>query len=201
MKINSYSSTGKKLETAVFPKALEGSNNLPLLAQALRVYLWREHPGLSKTKTRGEVSLTTKKWFKQKGTGNARHGAKSAPIFVGGGTAHGPKGIKRTLSLSKNMKQKALKTALTLKAKENEIVFVSGIEKWKKTKEAGEFLKKVSQGKKVLFALSEKNTGAFRFIRNVKNVQIKQFADLNAKDVFLSGILVVDKEAVKKEKK
>src|SRR3989344_2289439 len=63
-----------------------------LLAQAVRVYLSNQRKGGAKTKTRGMVSLTTAKMYKQKGTGRPRHGSSSAPIFVAGGEAHGPQG-------------------------------------------------------------------------------------------------------------
>lgn len=66
--------------------------NQALLAQAVQIYLARARQASAKVKTRSEVNRTKKKWFKQKGTGNARHGARTAGIFVGGGVAHGPNG-------------------------------------------------------------------------------------------------------------
>src|SRR3989344_5966768 len=98
LKVNLYDSAGKKKEGLSLPKEFEVKPNFRLLAQAYHVYEDRTHLGLAKAKTRGEVRISTKKIYKQKGTGGARHGAKSAPIFVGGGVAHGPKGIKRKLA-------------------------------------------------------------------------------------------------------
>src|SRR3990167_4620035 len=95
-KADTYSSKGTKQEGVNLPKALFGEKqNDKLLAQAIHVYRDRQHLGNSKVKTRGEVTATTRKWYRQKGTGRARHGAVSAPLFVGGGVAHGPKGINR----------------------------------------------------------------------------------------------------------
>ena len=113
--------------------------NKILLTQAIRVYTARRHPGLSKVKTRGEVIASTRKIYRQKGTGQARHGAISAPIFVGGGVAHGPKGVKRQLSLPKKMRRKALSIALSVKAKEGNLLVVEGISKLKKNKRGSQF--------------------------------------------------------------
>jgi len=77
------------------PKGFDLKKAEKLLVQIVRVFEDRTHFGLNKVKTRSEVNKTRKKLYKQKGTGGARHGAKSAHIFVGGGVAHGPKGEKR----------------------------------------------------------------------------------------------------------
>lgn len=114
----------KKVQTTSLPDLsvfnLEVSPSL--LAQAIYVYQENSHVGMSKVKTRGEVEYTKKKVYKQKGTGNARHGAKSAPIFVGGGVVFGPRGLKlATKSLNKKMKIKALFGALSLYKKEDRL--------------------------------------------------------------------------------
>lgn len=117
----------KKLTTTSQPSLdlfnLEVSPSL--LAQAIYVYQENSHVGTSKVKTRGEINLTKKKVYKQKGTGNARHGSKSAPIYVGGGVVFGPRGMKlATKSLNKKMKNKALAGSLTLYRKEERLALV-----------------------------------------------------------------------------
>src|SRR3990172_4724030 len=112
--------------------------------------------------------------YRQKGTGRARHGAKSAPIFVGGGVAHGPKGIKRELSLPKKMVQKALHVSLALKAKDKKIVVVTGLKTLQKTKEAKKLINKLQlvegkPDKKIMIALSQANSGQRRFFKNIGN--------------------------------
>ena len=207
MKANVYSIKGVKLDTIDLPKEFNQKENTKLLAQAMHVYQARKHPGLSKVKTRGEVALTTQKAYRQKGTGRARHGAKSAPIFVGGGVAHGPKGIKRQLYLSKKIKKSALSSALSLKAKEGEVAVVSGISNLKKTKEAASLIQKVAKitkskkDQKFTFALSEKNLGAKLALRNLKNATFIRFNDLNAHKVYFGGTLLIDKEAFEVGKK
>ncbi|MFH1970929.1 MAG: 50S ribosomal protein L4, partial [Patescibacteria group bacterium] len=133
LKINQYSAKGIKTSDFSLPKEMEVKENLNLLAQSVRVSESKTHPGLSKVKTRSEINRTTKKWYKQKGTGRARHGARSAPIFVGGGVSHGPTGIKRNLNLSKNMAKKSLFIAITLKVKKERVLVVSSISTLKKT--------------------------------------------------------------------
>ncbi len=115
-----------------------------LIAQAIYVYQANSHRGISKTKTRGEVSATTKKIYKQKGTGNARHGAKSAPIYVGGGVVFGPQGIVTPLkSLNKKMRLKALAGLLTTYKKEERLSLIDATEiKSLSTKSADKLLPK-----------------------------------------------------------
>ena len=141
-KLNVYTSKGVKKAPVSFPKVFQEKENLVLLAQAIRVYEWKKHPGLSKVKTRGEVVASTRKIYRQKGTGRARHGAKSAPIFVGGGKAHGPRGVKRKLAFPRKMRQRALKIALTMKAKDRAMIVIEEISSLKKTKEAQQLLNK-----------------------------------------------------------
>ena len=202
IKVSTYSSTGTKGTDTTLPKRYETPVNDVLLAQALRVYEWRSHTGLSKTKSRGEINLTKSKWYRQKGTGRARHGAKSAPIFVGGSKAHGPKGVKRQLSLNKDMRVKSLNVALSLKAKDKDVVIVSGISNVKKTKEAQILINKISdkhKGKKkirVTFVLSEENRPVQLALRNLKDVGVLYARNLNAYDVYFGGLLIVDKDAL-----
>ena len=147
-KVNAYSVKGIKKQDVSLPRGFVEKENPALLAQAIKVYESRSHFGLSKTKTRGEVTASTRKIYRQKGTGRARHGALSAPIFVGGGKAHGPKGEKRELSLPKKMRRKVLKIALGLKVRNDDLVIIDGISALKKTKEAQTLVDKVLKSKK-----------------------------------------------------
>jgi large subunit ribosomal protein L4 len=200
-KLNVYTAKGVKKSPVSFPKAFQEKENPVLLAQAIRVYEWRKHPGLSKVKTRGEIVASTRKIYRQKGTGRARHGAKSAPIFVGGGKAHGPRGVKRKLAFPRKMRQKALKIALTMKAKDKAMIVIEEIASLKKTKEAQQLLNKIvaaekDVGKKTnfTFALADKNLSAERALRNLERAQVIPFRNLNVYNVFFSGVLAIDKD-------
>ena len=115
-----------EIKTVRFPKAIFNVKvNKTLLAQAVHVFLANQRQGTASTKTRGEVSGSTKKIYKQKGTGRARHGARKAPIFVGGGIVGGPKPRDYSLKLNKLQKKQALFSALTLKHQEKRISIVN----------------------------------------------------------------------------
>ncbi len=202
-KLSTYSAKGIKKSSIQMPKDMQEKVNMDLLAQAIRVYKDRMHPGLSKTKSRGMVSISKRKIYRQKGTGGARHGARSAPIFVGGGTTHGPKGIKRELKLPKNMRQKALRMALSLKADNENLFIIDGVSSLTKTKQVADLIAKISAKEKKVkstsrftFVLSEKNKDVRIAFRNLANSNIVAYKDLNALKVYLGGVLVIDKDAL-----
>ncbi len=199
LKARTYSLKGTKHTDFSLPKEFGQIENLPLLAQAVRVYEERSHIGFAKTKTRAEVNRTTKKIYKQKGTGGARHGARSAPIYVGGGTAHGPKPIRRVLTLPKKMTKLALFQALSLKLSKKEVLVVNGIDKLAKTNDARDFLKKISRvegikSKKFTFILSEKNISVKRYLKNLEGIKIDIYRDLNVFNVLFGGTLIFDND-------
>ena len=98
MKAQIFSVKGVKTGEESLPKEFSQKVNLALLAQAVHVFEERGHVGLRKTKTRSEINRTTKKIYKQKGTGGARHGSRRANLYVGGGVALGPRPIRRILT-------------------------------------------------------------------------------------------------------
>lgn len=204
VKVDLYSAKGNKKGSFNLPGGFSEKANMKLLAQAVRVYEDRLHPGLSKVKTRGEIALSTRKIYRQKGTGGARHGAKSAPIFVGGGVAHGPKGIKRELHLPSKMRQKALRVALGIKIKGGNLAVVDLLSSLKKTKEVKDLLEKIKDGKnsKFTFVLSYENKDKILILRNIEDMKVIGFSNLNAYQVFNGGLILMDKEifAVKAKK-
>ncbi len=172
MKLATYTSTGKKTadtDISLFDNAAHPS----IVAQAVRVYLANQRSGTAKTKTRGEVDMTKAKWFKQKGTGRARHGAQSAPIFVGGGVTHGPSGNTNwKLSISKTMRRRALETALSMQAAQGRVIIVDGLDKTTgKTKDIVTLLTNMQiVNKAVLLITGTKNELLTRGVANLKNV-------------------------------
>ena len=195
-KIDTYTASGVRAAATDLPKNMKGEVNLSLLAQAVRIYQNRLHSNNPVVKTRGNIVASNKKIWRQKGTGRARHGALSAPIFVGGGKAHGPKGVKRQLTLSKKLKQQALGSAINLKVKEKELVVVNGISRIKKTGQAAKMLGKITKDeRKFTIALSDKNRQQERAFRNIKNVKVVPFSGLNAYKVYSGGLIILDKDA------
>lgn len=200
MKVKIYKITDSKQKVSAKLTALPEDfvvqrQNPYLLSQAIHVYRQNMHPGVSRVKTRGEVNLTTRKAYRQKGTGRARHGAYSAPIFVGGGVAHGPKGIRRILDLPKKMRRQALRLSLFLKAKEGKLVGLEGIEKLKKSREVDnvlEIIRKDLGVKRMMVCLSDENKEKFRYFRNLEGVALEEFRNLNAYKVYFSSAVVLD---------
>ncbi len=169
-----------------------------LLAQAIKVYQANLRQSTSYTKTRSEVKRTKKKWYRQKGTGNARHGARTPNIFVGGGVSHGPRAIENwSLKLNKKSKLIALKHALTLQKKNlfvsKDIVSLKG-----KTKEAKKLIVKVSQDKdKILVVLNKMNEAVVRALANLPNVLVTTAERLNVLQVVSADKIIIDLTALK----
>lgn len=204
LKVDSYSKIGRKTAQVSLPAAWDTSagsaqakKDEALLNQAIHVYRARSHGGGGKTKTRSEINLTKSKWYRQKGTGRARHGAKSAPIFVGGSKAHGPTGEKRELTMPKKMRRKAKNIALTLMVKAKKAV-VADLASFKKSADVVKFLKTAKlDSKRFSFVLPKDAAVAKRATKNVENVKVISFEDLNALNVYFGGFLVIDKTLIK----
>jgi len=188
LKIDKFNLKAMKTGQVILPKYMEEKENLSLVSQAVHIYQDRVHIGSSKTKTRAEINRTTKKVYKQKGTGGARHGSRRAPIYVGGGIAHGPKLEQKVLTLSTKMKRKALNVALSMKAKMGEVIAIEGLSTVKKTKDA----RKLTDFGRMIIALTEVNIKKTKTLKNLKDTKIISFKDLNAYDVVFGGKLVLD---------
>ena len=160
-----------------------------LLTQAIYVYQENSHVGTSKVKSRGEVEFTKKKVYKQKGTGNARHGSKSAPIYVGGGVVFGPRGLKLApKSLNKKMKLKALLGALSLYNKENRLTLldIANI----KDHSSKSALKELGSDKLGLVHFQE-DPKTLKAVGNLANVVLLSANRLNVYKVVTSPKLVI----------
>ena len=169
-----------------------------LLAQAIRVYQANLRQGTSYTKTRSEVKRTKKKWYKQKGTGNARHGARTPNIFVGGGVSHGPRAIENwSLKLNRKSKLIALQQALTLQKKNlfvsKDIATLKG-----KTKGADKLISKFREKTdKVLVILHKMNEPVLRALTNLSNVSVTTAERLNVLQMAQADKILIDFSALK----
>jgi len=177
-----------------------GKPNDTLLAQAIRIYQVNSHQNTSKVKTRGEVVGSTRKIYAQKGTGNARHGARYAPIFVGGGIAHGPKGVKaQPLTLPKKMRRHALRSALVHKFIDKSIIGLSGIDKLDgKTSSVTTLFAKIAghPKNKTLVITHDQNTKLYRSLNNLQKIELKSDTLINALDLVRADFIVVTKPAI-----
>lgn len=179
------------LQSSIFDAPI----NENIMAQAVRVQLANKRGGTVSTKNRGEVRGSTRKIYKQKGTGRARHGGIRAPIFVKGGIAFGPRPRDYSLSFPKKMKKNALFSALSSKLKENEIKLVKGLETIDfKTKAVISVLKNLKVDKKrggILLVLPNNNTDLWKASRNIEGMHTKVAKQLNTVDVLSSKTLII----------
>lgn len=204
MKIKLYSLKSKVKEDLTVSKEFEIGVKKSLLDQAVRVFEDSTHFGLSRVKTRSEINATKKKLYKQKGTGGARHGAKSAHIFVGGGVVHGPTGLKRKLKLSEKMRKVALKMALYKRLKGGDFVAANEIAKITKTSEANKLIemvrKEMSVKSAVTVVLSKENMKQDRYFRNIDKVEVTDFNSLNAFKVLTAKTMIFDSNVFEQKK-
>lgn len=201
--IDVYDTKGKIIETISLPKEIFGAKmNKQLIAQAIRVYLANKRRGTSSTKTRGEVAGSTRKIYRQKGTGRARHGAIRAPIFVHGGIAFGPKPRDYSLRLPKNMKKAALSSALSAKLREGDIRVVAGLEKIEpKTKSMISVFERlrIIPKKKTLVVLplhGDKISPVVKSSRNIEGVFLTEALLLNTYEVLDAATVIFMKDAI-----
>lgn len=172
-----------------------------LLAQYVRMYQVNQRQGNASTKTRAEINGTTKKVYKQKGTGNARHGSKKAPIFKGGGVVGGPKPKDYRLYMNKKQRKQALFGSLTMKFTNGDVVSLEIDTKADavKTKLFSSFLTKLAiADKKTLFIIPKTDESKFVLaLRNLKNASYSSVVSLNAYDILNAAKVVFVGSAIK----
>jgi large subunit ribosomal protein L4 len=202
--IDVYGLDGKVAGKVTLPEEIFGEKvNKTLLAQAVRVYLANKRQGNASTKTRGEVDGSTRKIYRQKGTGRARHGSVRAPIFVKGGIVFGPKPRDFGLELPKKMRRKALYSALSAKLRDGEVKILSGLESMEpKTKQFVAAMKNLGLAeKKLLLVMADDLASVKRAASNVQGVSSTAVKRLNAYDVLNNRQVVVMKDAIDEMKK
>ena len=190
---------GKKKSTMNLPKEVFGEKiNKPLMAQAVRVYLANQRQGGAATKTRGQVEGSTRKIYRQKGTGRARHGGIRAPIFVGGGITFGPVPHDFSLTLPAKMKRKAMISALSSQFKERNIIVVDGLKDLKpKTKFMAKALHVAAGDATILVVLDGDSLVLSRNIRNIERIDSMPVMNLNTYDILTHQKIVFTKDSIK----
>ena len=170
-----------------------------ILQRAVKWQLSRRQAGTHKVQERSEISRTKKKMYRQKGTGGARHGARSAPIFVGGGVAHGPRVRSHATQLPKKVRQLALKHALSAKAGDKRLVVLDEARlDAPKTKELSAKLAKLGVTNALVIDGETLDENFARAARNLPNFDVLPAQGLNVYDVLRRDTLVLTKAAVEK---
>lgn len=170
-----------------------------ILHQVVTMHLANKRQGNASTKTRAEVSGGGRKPWRQKGTGRARHGSIRSPIWTGGGITFGPKPRDYGFKLPKKVKRLALKSALSAKVEDKELIVLDKLEMEKpKTKDFVNILKNLKIDKKALVVLADKDENVIKSTRNIPGVMTVSVNILNVYDILNHDNLILTKDAVKK---
>jgi len=194
-----YDFSGALKGTVELPEALFGAPvNKAVLYDSVRQYLANQRRGTSKAKGRSDVSYSTKKPYKQKGTGRARAGMRSSPIWRHGGVVFGPHPRDYHYTIPRKMKRAALLSALSDKSVRESVVLVEGMAVEKpKTKPFASFLQAAGlAGKRVLFVTDAWNDAVYRSMRNIPGVEVIVSRNMNAYGVLRADVLLITKEGL-----
>ncbi|MCX2576166.1 50S ribosomal protein L4 [Pedobacter sandarakinus] len=165
----------------------------------VKQYLANQRQGTHKSKQRNEIAGSTRKLYKQKGTGGARAGSIKSPLFNGGGRVFGPQPRDYSFKLNKKLKSLARKSALAYKAKDNNVVILEDFNfETAKTKNYTSLLAALNVGtQKTLLVLPAQNKNIYLSSRNVQKTKVISASDLNTYDVLNAGVLVLTADSVK----
>ena len=201
MKLNLLNLEGGQSETIdISDKIMNLKFNHKLVKYVIDWQLNHQKPRTAKTKQRNEIKGSTKKIYAQKGTGQARHASKKAPLFVGGGQAHGPKGaVYKIKKINKKVRKLALAQTLAKKNTDKQLHILSDVKKEvKKTKEFNKFLlnNKLSNVLIVSDKNSEKNF--LRSAKNIKNIKVINEEGANIYDMLKFTNVIITSSSMKK---
>ncbi len=189
--------TAKKVDLADVIYGVEPSDHSIYLD--VKHYLAAQRQGTHKSKERAEISRTTKKLKKQKGTGGARAGSMKSPLFIGGGRAFGPRPRNYDFKLNKKVKVLARASALTYKAKENAITVLEDFTfEAPKTKNYVDLMKNLNlSDKKTILVLGDTNNNVYLSSRNLEGAKVVKASDLNTYDIVNAQSLILLESSVK----
>jgi len=204
MKIEKININGKKDSIEVLDKIFSSKINKILVAKVLYKTNANYKGRQAKTKQQNEIRGSTSKIYAQKGTGNARHASRKAPIFVGGGVAHGPKGklAYKKRKLNKSEKKLSIASLITEKNKLNNLVifddFVSEI---KKTKEMNKIIQKFEISNSLLVLDKKSKDKVFKSARNIPNIKVTDINHFSAFDIVKFKKVVFTESSIKELEK
>ena len=204
MKIEKYNLEGKKENIEVLDKLFSAKINKQLVSNIIYKANANYKGRKAKTKQKNEIIGSTSKIYAQKGTGNARHASRKAPIFVGGGVAHGPKGESnyRKRKINKSEKKYSISSLISEKNKLNLLIIFNDFEKEiKKTKEMNNLLIKFNAKNSLLILDKKSKEKIYKSIKNIPNVKATDVNHFNAFDIIKYNKLVITESAVKEIEK
>ena len=197
---NLFNMAGEKIGEIELSEAIFGIEpNKSVLHDSVKNHLANCRQGTQSALTKGEVSYTTKKPWRQKGTGRARAGYAGSPVWYHGGVAFAPKPRDYSYTLNKKVKRLALKSALSAKAQDNEILVIDGLKVEEiKTKPFQSFLTKLGVDGKALVVTENVDEKVVKSARNIEGVTTTTATILSPYMILTSGKMIVDKAALAK---
>ena len=204
MKINKVDTQGNKEAIEVSDKLFGGKINRELVSRVLYKSNSNFKGRKAKTKQKNEIKGSTSKIYAQKGTGNARHASRKAPLFVGGGVAHGPKGESnyRYRKLNKSEKKLSITSLITEKSKMNNLIVVDDFDKEIiKTKEMSKILKNLNAVNSLLLLDKLSKDKIFRSSRNIPNIKVTDINHFSSYDLTKYQKLLLTISSVKELEK
>ncbi|RPG96531.1 MAG: 50S ribosomal protein L4 [Candidatus Pelagibacter sp. TMED165] len=201
MKLKILDITSEKSELLeVSDKLLKLKVNHKLIKQVIDWQLNHSKPRSAKTKQRNEIKGSTKKIVAQKGSGGARHSSRKAPIFVGGGVAHGPKGSNYKIKkINKKIRKLALAQTISKKNNDKQLYILADVKKEiKKTKEFNSFLNKNKINEVIIVSDNETHKNIYKSARNIKNLKLINDQGTNIFDLFKYKNVIFTSSSIKK---
>tara|TARA_B100001989_G_scaffold244621_1_gene213564 strand:+ start:253 stop:873 length:621 start_codon:yes stop_codon:yes gene_type:complete len=204
MKIEKMNIDGKKNTIDVSDKIVGAKINEKLVSTVLYKTNANYKGRKAKTKQKNEIIGSTSKIYSQKGTGNARHASKKAPIFVGGGVAHGPKGESnyKVRKLNKSEKKLSIASLITKKNKMKDLIVLDDFQKEiLKTKEMNNILIKIEAKNSIIIADKKSKNNIFKSVRNIPNVKITDINHFSAFDLAKFKKIIFTETSIKELEK
>ena len=199
-KVALYDITGSQIDDIELRDDIFGVKvNTHVMYEAVKNYLANQRQGTQSAKTRGEVRGGGRKPWRQKGTGRARQGSTRSPQWVGGGVVFAPKPRDYSYKLPKKIKRLALKSALSSKVQDNEIIVVDSLVLDRpKTKDMLQVLSNLKAGKKTLVVIPERDENVILASRNIPGVKTAYVNTINVYDILNCDSFLITKEAANK---
>jgi large subunit ribosomal protein L4 len=199
MQARSFASDGKATGAMALPAELfDGTVNVPVIHQVVKATLANQRQGTASTKTRGKVVGGNQKPWKQKGTGRARQGSTRAPHWPGGGTVFGPTPRDYTQRVMKKVRALGKKSALNVRARENDLLVIDAFElKAPSTKAMLALLTKMGVAdRKVLFLTDGVKRTTFLSARNIPSTHVMPYQDVGTYHVMWSDVVIIEASAL-----
>ena len=191
-------SAGREVSQVELPADIfEAKINVGLMHQAYVRQMANARQGAHSTRTRSEIRATGAKWYRQKGSGRARHGAQSAPIFVGGGLAHGPKPRDYSKKMPKKMRRGAIRSTLSALVRDGQLVIVDKLDMAApKTRMMGALIETLVGGQSALVVVASEQNAVRKSVSNLSNAHSIVAHCLNIRDLLKYDQVIMTLDAL-----